>query len=316
MPRFIVESWAPEYGSPFDEAPDEAAAPDVDPAVELPPERWTPITPDAPAKPATVSFVDGVRRIDARVWFANGVDSEPGICASFAAGLVHCDGRAAVGAIEVGRGLFAKLPAEPIETSAGTYALHPVASQQFEALSLEVQRQMGRLEEQVARAASGADLLVLDGPLSGRASIPQEIGYIKSHRQNYLPDSCRQVVASLEPGQRTPLFLVHKAWSLYSWYLRLPGGQGHAWAGVARCEVAATYSPGEARAIADRTAATLPAFASREHRDSRAPQNLYPIGGLEEQLRRRLGDRDLVLRALRKASAQPASGNEAANASL
>jgi hypothetical protein len=52
--------------------------------------------------------------------------------------------------------------------------------------------------------------------------------------------------------------------------------------------------------MADITAATLPRYASHEHRDTRAPQNLYPIAGLEQQLRHRLGDRELMVRALRR----------------
>ena len=40
-------------------------------------------------------------------------------------------------------------------------------------------------------------------------------------------------------------------------------------------------------------------FASAEYKDTRAPQNLYPIGGLERELRRRLGDPRLLYRALR-----------------
>jgi hypothetical protein len=59
----------------------------------------------------------------------------------------------------------------------------------------------------------------------------------------------------------------------------------------------------EVRRTADRTAALLPRFASRPHKDPRAPQNLYPIAGLERELRRRLGDAGVLYRALRAAAA-------------
>ncbi len=49
---------------------------------------------------------------------------------------------------------------------------------------------------------------------------------------------------------------------------------------------------------------TLPRFASCEEKDPRAPQNLYPIGGLERELRRRLGDPMLIMRSLREAAAK------------
>jgi hypothetical protein len=47
----------------------------------------------------------------------------------------------------------------------------------------------------------------------------------------------------------------------------------------------------------------LPRYASAEYKDTRAPQNLYPIAGLERELRRRLGDQRLLYRALRVAAA-------------
>jgi hypothetical protein len=49
----------------------------------------------------------------------------------------------------------------------------------------------------------------------------------------------------------------------------------------------------------------LPKLSSAPHKDPRAPQNLVPIGGLERELRRRLGDQQLLYRALR-AAAMPA----------
>jgi hypothetical protein len=55
--------------------------------------------------------------------------------------------------------------------------------------------------------------------------------------------------------------------------------------------------------LADCSARSLPRFASAAHKDARAPQNLYPIAGLERALRARLGDQGLLLRALRSAAA-------------
>ncbi|MPZ71540.1 MAG: hypothetical protein GEU71_18780, partial [Actinobacteria bacterium] len=71
-------------------------------------------------------------------------------------------------------------------------------------------------------------------------------------------------------------------------------------------ELGADRSVPEAVHVADLTAATLPRFASHPHKDSRAPENLYPIGGLERALRHRLGDAELMLRALRRAAHTPA----------
>jgi hypothetical protein len=98
------------------------------------------------------------------------------------------------------------------------------------------------------------------------------------------------------------VFTVASTWSRHSWYLRLPGPSGAPWSGVVRCECSPDLAPAVAIALADTTAAVLPRFASEPHKDTRAPQNLYPIGGLERELRHRLGDQALLYRALRRAA--------------
>jgi hypothetical protein len=72
---------------------------------------------------------------------------------------------------------------------------------------------------------------------------------------------------------------------------------------VVRCECSADLDPVALVELASVTAALLPRFASAPHKDARAPQNLYPIAGLERDLRRRLGDARLLYRALRAAAA-------------
>jgi hypothetical protein len=147
---------------------------------------------------------------------------------------------------------------------------------------------------------------VIDGPLTGRQNVPGAVGFIKSHRVSYLPDQVRWAIGALASGQRTPLFLTAThTWSRFSWYLRLPGANGHPWAGVVRCETSPDNEVAEVVRLADLITATLPRFASSPHKDPRAPQNLYPIGGLERELRRRLGDAELLYRDLRIAAGHP-----------
>jgi len=71
---------------------------------------------------------------------------------------------------------------------------------------------------------------------------------------------------------------------------------------VVRLECSADLPPAAAIRLADQAARLLPQLASSPHKDARAPQNLVPIGGLERELRRRLGDRELLYRALRAAA--------------
>ena len=99
------------------------------------------------------------------------------------------------------------------------------------------------------------------------------------------------------------MLVIGEAIARWSWYVRLPGTIAHPLAGIVRCETAGDLSLTAAAALADRSARSLPRFASAAHKDARAPQNLYPIAGLERSLRARLGDQGLLLRALRSAAA-------------
>ena len=153
-----------------------------------------------------------------------------------------------------------------------------------------------------ARHPAGDDLLVVDGPLRGRTHLDRVVGYIKTHHASYLPAEQAAVVTALRPGQRTPAFTMGTSWRRSSWYLRLPAAPGVPWSGVVRLECSADLPRPRVAELADLTARLLPRFASAPHKDPRAPQNLVPIGGLERELRRRLGDEQLLYRSLRAAS--------------
>ena len=112
---FSVDGWDPTYGTSLELEDDlgETSA-EVDVGVELPPDRWRPIAPvPAATPPGPILFVDGVRRIEARVWIDDVSNGSPAneasaaICASYAAGIVCCcDGRAHLLAADTRRGLF------------------------------------------------------------------------------------------------------------------------------------------------------------------------------------------------------------------
>jgi len=305
--RFAVESWAPEYGSPTEVGSEpEAGEGRVDPWVEADLAGWGPVVPSPLAAPlATLAFVDGVRRVEANVWIsAPDGEVHQGICASYAAGAVRCDGRAQVVAVEVRRGLFAPADgADTIATRYGPFALKATLGADPDALTLRLQRAMGDLEAQVAHLAGEVDAVVVDGPLRSGHRGAGLVGYVKTHHTAYGPPVVREVVGRLAAGERTPILLLDGPSPRFSWYLRLPCEVRHPWAGVVRMELPADRSVTEAVALADRLARTLPAFASVPHKDPRAPQNLVPIGGLERELRHRLGDPALLVRALREAAA-------------
>jgi hypothetical protein len=334
--RYTVEGWDPAYGASLEleEYLQESTA-DVTVDLELPASEWRAISsrPDI-AAPGAMMFVDGVRRVEARVWIdslddgraaATGGGGSPeataALCASYAAGVVCCSGpQAHLVTAELRRGLFSIVPhASDISTWAGQYQAHHVAGNAagiplMARLSQALQRRLGEVEVAAAAMARSAvhehraptdgddDLLVIDGPLRGRQHLPRALGYIKSHRSTYLPPELNALVGALAPGERTPIFLMGTSWERYSWYLRLPGPPGSPWAGITRIECSADLPIAEVIRLANLSQVALGRFASAAYKDSRAPQNLYPIGGLERELRHRLGDPGLLYRALRQAA--------------
>lgn len=302
--EFTVETWAPEYGVAADAERLEPADGDIVVDAEYPAGQWSAIDPQPQAtSPAPVVFVDGVRRVDARVWITAGSKTHVGLCASVAAGAVRCaPGGARVVGSELFRGVYADatVAGAPIVTRHGVYDFVPCTSSAPDDLYRAIHEQMTQLEARIEGA--DADLVVFDGPLRGR-TFGGGVGFIKTQHVQYLPDREQQVVTTLRAGQRTPLFLIGGSrFRRWSWYVRLPGPFPSPMSGIARCELPARGSVSEAVHRADTVTATLPRYASEPHKDSRAPQNLYPIAGLEDDLRRRLGDRDLMERALRRAA--------------
>ena len=317
---FTVDPWDPGYGVAFSEELDggslEESTAELNLDLEMPAAQWRPIDADPALRlPGTVLFADGVRRIDARVWVhGTRPQPSPGIAASFAAGLVSCDGAARVAAVTVEHGLFtAAAEATGITAGRVSYPARLASGPALDQLSLALQQRLTSTEVQLAlayRAQNPAadDLLVIDGPLRGRSHLDRAVGYIKTHHASYLPPEQAAVVSVLRPGQRTPAFTMGTSWRRTSWYLQLPRTSGVPWSGVVRLECSAYLPLPEATRLAGLTARLLPPLASAPYKDPRAPQNLVPIGGLERELRHRLGDQHVLYRALRSAAMTPAKG--------
>lgn len=299
--KFTVETWDSDYGAPS--APDlDDGSENVDVTVEMEAAQWAPVLPEGDIA-EDILFIDGVRRVDASLWIEQPPDFPGfGLAATYAAGAVRCNGRATIEAAEIDRGLFTSSGATDISTQVGTYGVKATRGTTPEELWLGIQQRMGDLEARVAREVGGGEVVVVDGPLSHHRDVTNAVGYIKTQKVQYLPIELRSVLVSLPPGYRTPLFLTTTSWSRFSWYLRLANHAGPA-GGLVRCEIDGNTTVVEAVKMANQVTATLPRFASDRHKDPRAPQNLYPIGGLERELKHRLGDRELAVRALRKAAA-------------
>ena len=329
--RFAIDGWDPGYGSSLElDGPAETVV-QVRTDVELPADRWMPIPPTPGLdRPSSTVFVDGVRRVEARAWIHDtdpddpdviATDATPALCASYAAGAVCCCGdRAHFLTPELRRGLFTVSDhAGDIVTWAGTYQAWPVTLKPAQGLMLSLsatlQHRLTELELLVAvnarslssdhadnTSSTEDSLLVVDGPVRGRAHLARVLGVIKSHQTAYLEPRLHAMVSRLAAAERTPVFLVDTSWDRFTWYLRLPGDPSHPWSGIIRVECAANIPATQAIALASLSQAVLPRYASVEYKDPRAPQNLYPVAALERELRRRLGHPALLARALRQAA--------------
>jgi hypothetical protein len=302
--KLSIESWAPEYGTPVSDTILESTKVQVDVDIEIPAIDWRPVPPRKEVRGAErIIFVDGVRRMEAIVWISEeGKSDQQGICASYAAGALEAGLQAKVIRAEVCRGLFSGHPGvQPINTGAVYFDPVPSLGEGITQLQDALGQTLNNLEVDVAESvADRADLIVVDGPLKGHRRLQNAVGYIKTHQISYLPDTVAGVVADLPAGYRTPVFITTTSWTRYSWYMRLPGTKNYSWAGIVRLESSAKMSVPDVIKLADQISLTLPKYASLPYKDPRAPQNLFPIGGLENELRRRLGDPYFIYRALRK----------------
>lgn len=301
-----VEAWSPEYGTSYGLRDDDGASGAEEPQGEALGEvPWEPVDP-APVPCPAVAFLDGVSRVDARVFLDTGGDPAVGLCGSVGVGAMLTDGTAHFAPPRIQRArVFGPgvEPSVPLAIGRLDYVDRPARSATPEGIRMALERL--REETEVAMAASLAHdgwVVIADGRLR-RVEPENIVGYIKSQDGRYLGPDLAPLVGRLGAGQRTPLFGLRRSHH-FSWYLRLassPGG--HPWAGIVRCEVSASLPLSRVVALADLTAAHLPRFASPGYWDSRSPQNLVPIATLERRLWHLLGDREIVLRRIRAAAA-------------
>lgn len=318
--RISVEAWSPEYGGELDLGPQDTSVEPIETGCEA--ATWGPVAPSYSGDllEGPVGFVDGTRRIDARVFVTpEGRPPIPGVAGSVGAGAVVCTPRngsgaahADITALRVVRSL-AVGEGTSIGLTAGTaldYSALPVPGQSADGLVYAVHDQMRGLEAQLAQELADEGFLVfIDGPLAVMRPGPQKIvGFIKAHHRRYLEQEEEAVLEELGCGERTPAFAFGEPRPRYSWYVRLcrRDDSAHAWHGLVRCEVPAALPMDEVTMLADVSAVLLPRFASVPQWDKRAPQNLVPVAGLERRLRHLLGDRDLVYRMIRSAASRAA----------
>ena len=319
--RVRVDLWEVDYGdqtplSPLDDRPDEQ----VDHEVELADHEWEAVRPpESTPVPGRVVFVDGVRRLEARIHARQGEHLIYGAFGSHGVGAVEADSAGArFRELRVFRtavlGSGQRLPKSVQVRRDLVYSAESTAATEVDGPLRHIQKAMRLAEATLARDISRDDsLTIVDGPLSFE---PERrglaLGYIKRIHELYLPSKFIPLLATLPAGTRTPLFTIQSAkagFARYAWFQRLadPGPGATDLHGIVRLEVAAEVGVDIARGLADTAAAWLPRTAPRRARDPRSPQNLLPIGALEQRLRVQLGDARLIRRWIETLVAREAS---------
>ncbi|MBS1828176.1 MAG: hypothetical protein JST93_22910 [Acidobacteria bacterium] len=259
---------------------------------------------------AACCFVDGVRRVEARVLGEKDGVLVHGLLGSLAAGFVRAaDGVAQFGEVHVSRYLIlGKGEAQSMELRIGSQSLpfdaYATEHNSPDGVLAELQSLMRMAEARIAEQLATQDACVFVDGLSYRATGRFDvIGVIKRILEPYLQPAEFALVETLKKAERTPLFrIIDGTYERYSCFLRLadPRPFEHPLAGVVRIEIGAAVGIERAQALAALAAGMLPRFASSPMRDPRAPQNLLPVGALEQEMRRRMGDTILIRRAIEK----------------
>ena len=302
-----VDPWDPEYGASIEFDPELDPAAGLDLTVEEP-GVWAPLPAPRAQEGRCCAFVDGVRRIEARLFAEEGDVTAPALAGSWAVGCAWSSRPPSIEDVTIGRELVVGggLPPTPLTTWAAHFTPSSVPGADPLDPLRRLQNQMREAEAVLARealASQRAELVVADGPL-GYAMPGRIVGMVKRQSRVYLDGARAQVIPRLRAGERTPMFkLGHQRLERFSWYLRLADGRriDGALAGIVRLEVDASQGLGAAQETAELAGSVLPTFASQPGHDPRAPQNLYPVGALETLLRHRLGDPLLIRRAIEAA---------------
>lgn len=319
--RVRIDPWEVDYGdqtplAPADDQPDEH----VHHEIEVSDAGWRAIAPRADSAPhQKVVFIDGVRRLEARVHARQGERLIYGGFGSFAVGAVEVENSSAsFGTLRVFRaavlGSGERLP-DPVHVRSGlTYQPESTPNSEVDGPLRHIQKSMRLEEATLARdLCQDGTLTIVDGPLSfepERRGVA--LGYIKRVHELYVPAKFIPLLATLPAGTRTPMFAIQTAksgFARYSWFQRLaePSPGATEMHGIVRLEVAANVGVDAARELANAATTWLPRTAPKRARDPRSPQNLLPIGALEQKLRVALGDARLFRRWIEALVAKEAS---------
>lgn len=319
-----LDPWAVEYSTAYHAENAGDGREDVDTGVEGP---WVRLRPDAADTLwDDLYFLDGSRRIEARVLLEQDAAQVAfGALGSYGVGVVTCCANKSrparflygddtlfvrrICALSGGHSMAAFALAETSSRlGALEYAVVATEERDVESVVRRLQLEMLSAEKRLASRLteeSGAALIICDGPRPLLGAEDNVIGYLKTIHEPKISEAELNVVRGLEQGERSPLYLVRTQDpdnAYFEWFLRLrdPRPWLYSLAGMVRLQAHAGPEWQERLAwtknLADWSCLNLPGFASRQHQDPRAPQQLLPIRALEGELSRRMGSAQIIRR--------------------
>ena len=327
-----LDPWAAEYNTAYfaeEATPDETVH--VDPHVEA--DMWRPISPKSlDSLYEDLFFTDGSRRVEARVLLEDERKQIAfGAIGTFGIGVVSCCSKGSRKACFVdlerevnvrgvrrictlsgGHTLASFDVISSLKGQLGQLNYTVVSTEERDADAVVRRIQFEMLNAERALASSLTDyfpnsLVLSDGPRPRIGNAPNVVGYIKTHHTLPLESEHLEIVRQLEEGQRSPLYLVRdgdKSQAVFEWFLRLrdPRPWLYSFAGIVRLQAYAGSQPEETLErtchLADWLSTLLPRFATRQHQDPRAPQQLLPVRALESELGRKMGNAQIVRRRI------------------
>ena len=256
--KLRVDPWDPEYGGSIELDPDLGPPAGLDLGVEVD-GAWSPVPAPASRPGVCCAFIDGVRRIDLRLFAEEGDAAAPAprrLVGGRLCVVVASAARSPTFGSAVSSWLVEVCPPTPLDVAIGGGSVRFEPRSVTGVTPLEpiqgLQNAMREAEATLAQdilSSGSAELVISDGPLTYFASGPA-IGLVKRQSRAYLDGEHAQVLGRLRVGERTPIFKFgEQRLERYSWYLCLAPRRAidGAMAGLVRLEVLTTDGIDHAR---------------------------------------------------------------------
>ncbi len=325
--KLRLDPWEAEYNTAHVAKEATSEQPNIEVDIEY--KNWRAVTPPAKLKSKLLFdrllFVDGSRRIEARVLLEDKNKQVAfGALGSYGVGVVSCCAQG------LSQAQFLKWQIKRICTLSGGHKIDD-----FE-LKQTIDKYLGKLQYEVVASAERDSeavlrklqfemlaaerlltsnlvdnypnaLIINDGPRPRIGFEPNVIGYLKTSHSIPIGPKKIQLIRQLEQGQRSPLYLVKgqdSTQNYFEWFLRLrdPNPWLYSLAGMVRLQAVAGKEPqkrlDDVCELANWLAIKLGDFSSKQHQDPRAPQQLLPIRALETELRRQMGNLQIIRRRI------------------